>query len=315
MMEISHDQIYCLQETTVFMYNLKDLKFLKKFCKRGEGPGELKLNPGITNFIIPLKDSLLVVGMDKAIIYSLDGILKEEFRLPPMSANYLYPLGKDTYLGLNFAPPADNGKPQLVAGIMDKKMEVKKELYKQNFSGGQNLINLTADGINMAVANGKIFIEESAEGFVVSIFDFEGKLINRINKKMPPVKFTKVHEENAINRLKQNPVLKSMGWENFKNAVKMTHDDYLPLIQGLQVDQDLIYLMGTGFKEGKQEFMIMNQSGKILKKVYLPQPIPTDFISVIFGRPTCYYTIYKGKYYYLKENIDEETWELHVEDI
>ncbi len=28
-----------------------------------------------------------------------------------------------------------------------------------------------------------------------------------------------------------------------------------------------------------------------------------------------FYKIYKGKYYYLKENIDEEMWELHKVDI
>ena len=315
MLEISHNQVYCIQETTVHMYDLKNLKFIKKFCKKGEGPGELKINPGVTNFIVPFKDSIMVVSWDKAIVYSKDGILKEEFRLPPMSANYLYPLRENTYLGLKFDTSADRGKPKLIAGIMDKNMKIKKEIYKQDFTGGQNMVNLTADGVNMAVANGKVYIEESAKGFIVSIYDLDGKLLKKIQKKIPPVKFTKALRENALNQIKQNPAMKSIGWENFKKIVKFTHDEYAPLIKDLQVDQDRIYLMSTNFKEDKQEFVVMDEEGKILKKVYLPQPIPTDFVNVIFGRPTRYYKIYHGKYYYLKENLDEETWELHAENI
>ena len=315
MIEISHDNVYCMQETTVYMYDLKGLKFIKKFCKKGEGPGELKISPGLTNFCVPFNNSLMVVGLDKAIVYSKEGILKEEFRLPPLSANYLYPLGENTYLGLKFHTSDDRRKPKLIAGIMNKKMELKKELYNQDFTGGQNMINLTADGINMAVANGKIYIEESANGFIVSIYNLEGKFLKKIKKDTPAVKFTKAHQENAINLIKQNPALKSIGWENFKKMVKITHDEYLPLIKDLQVDQDRIYLMSTNFRESKQEFIVMDQEGKVLKKVYLPQPIPTDFINVIFGRPASYYKVYKGKYYYLKENLDDEAWELHVEDI
>lgn len=315
LLEISDGQVYCLQETTVYTYRLEDLKFLNKFCKKGEGPGELKINPGLSNYVIPMKDSVMVVGPDKAIIYSKTGILKKEFRLPSFPPSYLHPLKEDAYLGIKFDITTDQTKPRLIAAILNEKLEVKKELYSQDFSGGQNLVNLTADGINVAVGDGKIYIEESAKGFVVSIYDFDGKLIKKITKEMPRVKFTKAHEENALNQLKQNRALKTVGWENFKNMVKITHDEYLPLIQDMQVDQGLIYLMSTNFKEDKQEFLVMDQQGKILKKLYLPQPIPTDFVSVIFGRPTRFYKIYKGKYYYLKENLDEDAWELHVENI
>jgi hypothetical protein len=182
-------------------------------------------------------------------------------------------------------------------------------------TGGQNLVNLTSDGVNMDVDQGKVYIEESASGFVVSIYDLEGKLVNLIKKEMPPVKFTDAHRKNAINQIKQNPALKTIGWENFKNMVKFTHDEYLPLIKDLQVDQGRIYLMSTHFKERQQEFMVLDQEGKVLKRVFVPQPIPIDFVNVIFGRPVRYYKIYKGKYYYLKEDLDAETWELHVENM
>ncbi len=42
---IGNGCIYIQEKTTVFIYNLEDYKFVNKFGKEGEGPGELKINP------------------------------------------------------------------------------------------------------------------------------------------------------------------------------------------------------------------------------------------------------------------------------
>lgn len=315
MMEVAHGKVYCVQDTTVFMYDLKTLKLEKKFCKKGEGPGEQKINPGITNFLVPLKKSIMFVGIDKAIFYTPDGTMEREVRIPQMSGNYLYPLGKDSYLGLKFKMDESNGTANLVSGIYNDKFEMEPELYTQKFTGGQNLINLTADGINLAVEDDKIFIEQSARGFQIAMYDFNGKLLKTIKREVPKEKFSKAHEDNAMTQLRNNPVLKGIGWENFKQMVKIIHDDYLPPIKDMVVNGGQIYLMTNRMKDGNVEFLVMDQEGKVLKEVFLPQPTATDFISVIFGRPTRYYKIYDGKYYYLKENAEEESWELYVKPI
>jgi len=315
MLEIAHDQVYCLQETTVHAYRLKDLKPVAQFGKKGEGPGELMINPGVSNYIIPLGNSIMVVGINKAVIFSLTGERMREFRLPGFGFGYIYPLGEDTYLVSRFDPSGDPQNPQIVVGVTDEKMEWRKQLYRQDFTGGQNQINLTADGVNLEVAGDRIFIEQSARGFMLSIYDFQGELIRTLTEELAPVKFTSQHEEAALDLLKQNPAVKSIGWENFKSAVTITHDEHLPLIRDMVVDGDRIYLMSTRFTEDEQEFVVMDLEGGILQKVMLPQPLPMDFISVIFGRPNRNYQFYRGRYYYLKENLDEETWELHAETL
>lgn len=314
-LEIAHNRVYCMQEATVYLYTLKDLTFIKTFCKEGEGPGELKISPGISNFLVASGDSILAVGIDKFIVYSPDGIFRQEFRLPRRTGHYLYPLEKNRYLGLKFDTNAARTKPYLVAGIMNEEFIMIKELYRQKFTGGQNLVNLTADGINLAVSKGKIYIEESARGFVISVYDLEGNLLNRIKKDLPPVKFTRIHKKRALNHIKQNPALKAIGWENFKNSVRFTQNETVPLIEDLLVDGDRLFIRSNNFKENEHEFVVLDQLGKVIKKVWVPQPLPTDFNNLIFGRPARYYKIYKGKYYYLMENSDQETWELHVEDM
>ncbi|MCK4890773.1 MAG: hypothetical protein KAS97_12640, partial [Candidatus Aminicenantes bacterium] len=73
-------------------------------------------------------------------------------------------------------------------------------------------------------------------------------------------------------------------------------------------NDDKIYIQTYKIKEEKFEWIITDLTGKILKKVFLPQNIE----SAIAYSPI---TISEGKYYYLKEDIEEETWELHRVDL
>ena len=38
-------QMYITEDTSIFIYSLKDFKLIKKFGKRGEGPQEFIVNP------------------------------------------------------------------------------------------------------------------------------------------------------------------------------------------------------------------------------------------------------------------------------
>jgi hypothetical protein len=52
MIEVSDNEIYVVEGSSIFMYSLKDLSFIRKFGQSGEGPGELKANPSITNILV-----------------------------------------------------------------------------------------------------------------------------------------------------------------------------------------------------------------------------------------------------------------------
>ncbi|MCK5220612.1 MAG: hypothetical protein KAR14_03455, partial [Candidatus Aminicenantes bacterium] len=108
---------------------------------------------------------------------------------------------------------------------------------------------------------------------------------------------------------------KELGWENFKKIVKFTNGDFLPVIQDMVIDNGLIYAKTNTLKDNKAEFIVLDLNGKIIKRIFLPAPIEMDVVSKIFSRPVRFYKIYNGKYYYLKENIDEEMWELYKVDI
>jgi len=312
MIEISDNEIYVVEGASIFMYSLKDLSFIRKFCREGEGPGELKVNPSISNFVVSLPDSIFIVGFDEAIQFSKTGQVIKEFRTPTFS-NYLYPLGKNC-LGMRIKTD-DPQKPNFVAVIFDQDFKVIKELSTQQMSGGQNLLDLTADGINISIYKEKIFIEESPKGFIISVFDTQGNQLYQVKKEYKKIKFTEKHEEEQLNRLKEDIQIKTIGWDNFKKLVTITHGDYIPAILDMTVADDHIYVKTSEKKDDKDEFIIMDLKGNVLKKVYLPGVKKPKYIDEILGRPVRFYKIYRNNFYYLYENEEEEEWEVHVEPL
>jgi hypothetical protein len=312
MIEISDNELYVVEEASIFVYSLEDLRFIRKFGQKGEGPGELKVNPAVTNFLVPLADSVFIVGFDKAIRFSKTGQVIKEFRFPTFT-NYLCPLGKN-YVGIRFKP-GDKGKADLAVVIFDQDFKVIKELYVQPLSGGQNLIDLTIDSLNISIYNEKIFIEQSPKGFLISVFDTGGNQLYQVKKEYEKIKFTEKHEETALNRLKQDRQIKALGWENFKKLVKIIHGDFLPTIQDMTVADNHIYVKTPHKKNDDAEFIIMDLKGNTLKKVYLPEVKKTKVLDEVLGRPARFYKIYRNKFYYLHENEEVEEWELYVEPI
>jgi len=310
LLEISGDFLFLVEGATIFQYRLPDLSFVRRFGKAGEGPGELKVNPSIVNYIIPLEKSILAVGLDKAIEFSHQGKVMREFRVPQFT-NYLYPVDNG-FLTMRFKTEAQR-VPDMEVSLSDADFKSQKVLYAQKLSGGRNLMNLTFDGVGIAVTPKGIFIESSPEGFVIARFAKTGKPEGKIRLPIAPIAFSAAHEKAAIDRIKSNPEIKRIGWENIRSAIKIVHDDYFPLIQDITTEGDFLWIMTAERQKGKVRFLRMDSAGKVDKRVFLPQPLDPGFTNQIFGRPARFYRFYDQRYLYLRENIDEDCWQIMAE--
>lgn len=95
-------------------------------------------------------------------------------------------------------------------------------------------------------------------------------------------------------------------YEQFLKPV--TFPDYLPAVQSCFCVDNKIYVMSWKRENEKNEFLIYDMGGKFLKKI----DIPIKYQSVIYPYPL---TIRNDKLYQLVEDIDEEEWNLYVEEI
>lgn len=111
------------------------------------------------------------------------------------------------------------------------------------------------------------------------------------------------YRKKTLNWFQKDPAWKNI-YPYFKDRISFR--DFFPPIREINVDSDRIYALTYVFNgEGLRECIILDLQGEEIKRVFLPvRPnYGMDFNAV--------YTFHDGRFYHLKENFDEETWELH----
>ncbi len=312
MIDVDGNHLFVLEGTSIYIYDLKDLKLLMKFGKKGDGPGELKAVPFVPNWLKVLPDSIMTNTFDKIAFFSKDGKFINEKR-KVVFPSHLIPVGKNfVYIGTVIE---DTTRYETI-NLCDSELKKMKELYRQRFvqQGDNDIIYMIMDFLNFQVYEDKIFIEESPEGFIIEVFNEEGVKLDKIVKEYKKVNITKKDQDNALEDLSQEPTVRaSGGWEKIKNLVQIKFGDFFPAIQDIKVDNNKIYARTFNIVNDKEEYVVMDLKGTTLKKVYLPKVTWSPFWHKVLG--VTLYTIKGDKLYYLKANEINEEWELFVEKI
>ncbi len=294
---IGDEQMYIVENTSIYIYSLKDFKLKKKFGKDGEGPGEFKAFAIVT----PQKDSILINSFGKLSYYTKDGILKKELKTKSGIGSFLfYPL-KNGFIGRGFT--TEDKKFYFTVNLFDSDLNKGKELYRMISPFQQTgKINILSRSLIYQIHSDKIFIT-GKEGFWLVILDNTGKKLYSIAREdYKRRKFTSEDEK------KFREVLKSRfkaQYDRFKSRISFP--DYFPEIFKFFIADNKIYISTWKRENEKIEFFIYGLKGKLLKHVF----IPFVFQDALESYPEA---IKNGKLYQLIENDDEE-WELHITDI
>jgi hypothetical protein len=307
--KVFEDELFVVEGATFFIYSLKDLSLKRKFSGPGEGPGELKVVPNFSNDILVFPHRIQLESIDKIVYFSRDGkFLKQQKKL--LRSNRITPLGKN-FVGKKRIEGLDK-KTYSTINIYDSNFKKIKELFRQKYSRQGNNLELVVDSLNFWIYDDKIFVEESPQGFFIEVFDSEGKKLYDIKKKYEKINVTADHRTKIINTLKNERVVKILGWENIKNLYKFNFFDSFPAIQDIAVDEGRIYVQTFRKKGNKEEFIIMDLKGNILKKKYLCPGKKPEILVRMFGLGPKFYSIDKNKFYYLEEDEEDEKWVLYV---
>lgn len=319
--EVSGDRLYIVEGATFYVYSLKDLGLITKFGKKGEGPGELKVTPLVSNSITALNDQLFVEGLSKVIYFSKDGrLLKEVKKIGAFSTLKILPVGEN-FAAVRWLNPTEKDKKHYLAlSLLDPGMNVIKVLYKQEFPEKEEDIIMVTDSIHFAVYKEKIYVEESEKRFFIEVFDSKGDKLLEIKKDFETRKVTGKEKEAILENFKEDNFVKMMaqskgGWENFKKSINFVYPDRFPYIKDITVTGNKIYVSTYETKDNKEKYIIMDLKGNIVSTCYIPIPKESSFLAKTLGRDNRFYGITNNKFYYLKENEDDEEWELHVTEI
>ena len=311
------DELVAVEGATIFVYSTRDFKLLRKFGKQGQGPGELTAAPNYSNKISLFPDHILVESLNKLVYFSREGKLLKEIKKTRFNMIQTMPLGDNFVVNkMDF-----NQKEKKVfhcIALHNAELKEIRELYRMDFmQQGQppnGVIDMLFDYPAVRIYNGKIFIEQSAHGFIIEIFNSDGKKLNRIQKNYQKIKVTQKYKDEVFSRLKGDRLIKLMGgWQNFKKLFKLHFPDAFPPIQGFDVSQDKIFVQTYKEVDNKYEFIVMDFQGKILKRIFLPKFRNVSLVGSILG--TKLDLIHGNHLFYLLEDEDDEEWHLYRENL
>ncbi|MCK4944541.1 MAG: hypothetical protein KAS65_13240 [Candidatus Aminicenantes bacterium] len=303
--DMSNNNLYVSEGSSIYIYSLKDFSLIKKFGKEGEGPREFKVNPfGPPMIIAVIGDKLYVSSDAKLSTFTLEGEFLSERKVPPF--RIFIPV-KDKFIASGTAH-GDDKKMYLNMGLYDKDLNLIKELYCSDMSIGPNF-NWTFPITDFTTLpyQDRIYVVAGKLGFTIDVFDLQGKKLYAIKKKYTPLKVPGDYKDKILKWFKNNSNFKQF-YEFF--IQRLSFKEQFPPIRTMLVESNRIYVVTYKQKNELSEIIIMDLKGKELKQKYVPiVGIPGNLLdSPIF-------TIKNQQYYTLIENDDEEIWELHRVDL
>lgn len=295
---------YITEGSAIYVYSLQDFKLVKKFGKRGEGPGEFKGTPSLT----VLADQLMVNSTAKVSFYTNDGIYLKEFN-NIVSGHTFRPLGS-RFAGRKSLPDKE-GQLWAAVNIYDSSFNKVKEIYRQKsitkIGKGWQLFSRTY--FKYVVCDKKILIAGDKE-FVIQVYDFNGKPLPAIKRNYQRVKFTQEHAGRVLDYYRTNP---NTGPE-YDQWKKIIHfPDYFPAIRDIFKADNLIYVRTYKEKENMHEFFIFSADGKLQRHVFLPIAKSSAKLAYPYMRDSAPFAVKNGKLFQLITDDDEEGCELHAQ--
>ncbi len=319
--DIHKDRLFVMDTEQVRIYSMKDLSLIKSFGKRGEGPGEYKINPEIPLTLKAFDDFLIVESIDKLSYFSPDGKYMKEKRKPPRLLK-ISQIGTN-YIGRRLVHPQDGSDSTSAIKIYDQNFNEIRELYKQKYLQQGSYPNFRWDlGMEVLfyqVADNKIFVDKSDQGFLIDVYDVKGNKIYEIKKEYRKIPITSDDKKNMIRDLEMDPetqtILKQYGfnWNEFSKNFKYEFQSYRPPIKSMEIDNNKIYISTFRIENKRVETIVMDLKGNVLKTVFIKPCTKKWIMALLLGIKL--ETIHNDKIYYIQENEDTEEWELFAREI
>ena len=304
---VGDKQVYITEGTTVSIFSGIDFKFISKFGKRGEGPGEIQgSRRGDVSFsLLPMNDKLYLFNRNKVMYFSKNGKFLNEKRLASGFVRDLLPVN-DNYVGRSVIR-GKNRSMKTAINMFSKDLSTKKLFYgtEKSMERGSRFKHFMPDSIfKLKTYNGKVFINDTKE-LLIKILDKTGKKTGEIKYNLKLSKVTNQTKKDIRNYYKTSPTFKAM-YDRFKNRIEVGNT--YNAIRDFFVDKNTVYVQTYDKTDNGVKFLIFNTSGKFIKETILP----LESINILDFYP---YFIKSNTLYQIVENEDEEEWELHISKI
>ncbi len=295
------ERLFVLDGYKVFVYSMKDYKLLYEFGKRGEGPGELLASSDVPLTMALNGNQLIVNSHNKMVYFQKNGKYIKELKIPFFAFNIL-PFGEN-FAVTKFLRKKD-GSSTINVNLCDKNLKMVKVIYSSTLLNdqGKGKIAYPLLSTNIWCSDKKLYVFDQLKDFIIDIYDLSGNKIKTIKKDYKKIKIDKAYKKEKLEWFKIQPAFKEAP-DRIRDMVYFL--DYLPSIDNFSISNQKIFVQTSKIKDGKAEFIILNNNGETEKTLMLPNAR----IEAIRPSPITNYLFINNNYYYLTDI--EEEWELN----
>ncbi|MEN8154787.1 MAG: 6-bladed beta-propeller [Acidobacteriota bacterium] len=299
-------QILIAEFPTIYVYSQKDYSFITKFGKKGDGPREFSQYTRIQKD--PKNPDKIVIGSHmKMSYYTRDGKFISEKRPKTGGRGNIYKPFGDKFVSYSGYQDKEKKTVFQTVELYNSDLKKIKRVYEepQVFQQGKKINPLRTWGAWFRLYGKKIFITGEKDGYVL-IFDKNGNSVKEIKCGLKKLKVRDTDIKRYHEYFRTDPQTKNF-YENVKALLDFP--SYFPIIRGMDVVDNKLYVNGYMNPEGKTEFIIYDMDWNVAgKDIFLEIPEAS-------ARDLYPYTIKDDKLYQLVDNDDEEMWELHIHEL
>ena len=299
---IDDNQIYITEGPTVYIYSLKDMKLIKTFGRKGEGPAEFKIHPYRGLRVHVKADYLIVDSYGRLSYFSKDGVFKCETRTVPSMGKYVS-LGNG-FVGLGFAQ--QDRINYFTFTLFNPNFKEKKELYRVKHPYQRMKPYNPLEATRMPpydTYDNKLYVK--GKGCTILVFDHTGKPLDPVRFTCERVKLTEERKNYYITWYKTDPKFKSI-YQKDKELIRFP--EYFPDIRDFIISDGKIYVLTYRTKGGKNELLVLGLNGKRIHQAFVTLKEENAFR--LFP-----YAVKGGVLYQVFENEEDERWELQIQQI
>ena len=295
---ISDGRMYVVEnEVAVHIFSLdaKGVSFVKTFGREGQGPGEFDF----IYTVRPFEDRLDIPGSHKLARFSRDGDYQSEVAVTVgVFKGAVYRLG-DGYVArdVNFD---DKGTTTTIR-LYDRDFKLIKEIGSRTEPSTITKINLVLSYYAPRVSGDRLYVIDAADKSVVTVYDRNGVRQEEIRLPLEPLKMTGALKAAVIKPLKDGWT-GPMPWAEYEK--RLFFPDHTPGLDYFEVIDGAFVARTYNYRGDLVEFARFDEQGREVGRLDLP----------FTGRLSngILFCFFQGRFYYLRENPDEEVWELHA---
>ena len=165
------------------------------------------------------------------------------------------------------------------------------------------------DCIDFGVADDKIFLADTREGFRIAVFDAQGNPIAEIKKKDEKLRVPPGFRDEYMKLIREKSA-----W--LLNVADFQFREYYPAFMSFNIADGKIYVATHARRNGMNELIVMDLKGDILKRSF-SFPLHSDFDPSYnnFNVAKRLYAIYDGRIFFLMKNEKTNAYELQIKSI